>query len=285
MALPFLVPVVLFAYIPLFGWSLAFINYRLGVPILQSEFVGLRFFRMFLTDRVDMFRVMRNTFIFAGIGYLVSPLPMIFAILINELRSVRYRKVVQTITTVPHFISWIIVFSLAFMIFANEGVLNSFLTSLGFQPRQSVLGRNDAVFWFQTAMGQWKGLGWAAIIYLAAIAGIDSELYEAAGIDGAGRWRCIRHITIPHMMPTYLVLMLLGIGSFLGVGFEQYFVFNNPMVARNIEVLDIFIYRRGLMGQDFSYATAIGVMRSVITIILLFIANAIAKVVRGSSII
>jgi ABC-type polysaccharide transport system permease subunit len=285
MALPFLLPVILFSYMPLFGWSLAFYNYKPGIPIFQNEFVGFRYFIMFLTDRVDMLRVMKNTVVFALLGYLVSPLPMLFAIMLNELRSVRYKKLVQTFTTVPNFISWVIIFSLAFMIFSTEGVLNSFLTSIGLQAVPTVLGNNDAVYWFQTAIGQWKGVGWGAIIYLAAIAGIDQELYEAAAIDGANRLKNIWHITVPLLMPTYLVLLLLSIGNFVNVGFEQFFVFNNPVVARNIEVLDLYVYRRVLMGQDYSFAIAIGIMKSVVGITLLFIGNAIAKRVRGTNLI
>ena len=285
MAAPFLLMVFLFSYVPLFGWSFAFFNYRPGVPLLQSDFVGFRFFRMFLTDQVNMHRVMRNTVIFAFIGLFLTPLPMLFAILLNEVRSTTYKRVVQTFTTVPNFISWVIVFSMSFMIFATDGLFNQVLISLGITPPPSILGNRDAVYWFQSAMGQWKGLGWAAIIYFAALSGIDQEMFEAAAIDGANRFHNIIYITIPSLLPTYLVLLLLYIGDFFNVGFEQYFVFNNPMVANNIEVLDLFVFRVGLMGQDFSYGTAIGIMRSLVSITLLFIANAIAKKVRGNSLI
>jgi len=285
MAAPFLAMVFLFAYVPLFGWSFAFFDYRPGVPLFQNDFVGFRFFTMFLSDRVDMLRVMRNTIIFATIGLFLTPLPMLFAIMLSEIRSTAYKRVVQTFTTVPNFISWVIVFSMAFMIFATDGLFNQVLVMLGIAPPPSILGNRDAVYWFQSAMGQWKGLGWAAIIYFAAIAGIDQELYEASAIDGANRFHNVLYITIPSLLPTYLVLLLLYIGDFFGVGFEQYFVFNNPMVANNIEVLDLFVFRIGLMGQDFSYATAIGIMRSTVSVTMLFAANAIAKKVRGTAMI
>ena len=284
-AAPFLTLIFLFSYMPLFGWIYAFFDYKPGVPLFQNKLVGLKFFTMFLTDPIDMFRVMKNTVIFALIGYAVSPLPMLFAIMLSEIKSMRYRKIVQTITTVPNFISWVIIFSLAFMLFSTDGMINSLMGSFGRETTQSILGNANAVYGFQTLIGLWKGLGWSSIIYLAAIAGIDQELYEAAAIDGANRLDAIRHITIPNLLPTFFVLLLLSIGNFVNVGFEQYFVFKNPLVADNIEVLDLYVYRVGLMGQDYSYGVAIGIMKSVISLALLFSANTLAKRVRGASII
>lgn len=285
MAAPFLLLVVLFSYMPLFGWIYAFYDYKAGIPLFQNTFVGFKYFKMFLTDRVDMLRVMKNTVIFALIGYIVSPLPMMFAIMLSQIKSVRYKKVVQTFTTIPNFISWVIVFSLMFMLFSTDGLVNSIYITLGLAAPPTMLGNAKAVYWFQTALGQWKGLGWSSIIYLAAISGIDQELYEAAAIDGASRFRNMLHITIPCLLPTYLVLLLLSIGNFVNVGFEQYFVFKNALVADNIEVLDLYVYRVGLMGHDYSYGVAIGIMKTVVSISLLFIANAIAKKVRGDSLI
>jgi ABC-type polysaccharide transport system permease subunit len=140
------------------------------------------------------------------------------------------------------------------------------------------------VYWFQTVLGQWKGLGWASIVYLAAIAGIDQELYEAAMIDGANRLQSTWHITIPGLTPTYVVLLLLSIGNFVSVGFDQYFVFKNNITADAIEVLDVYVYRIGLMNSDYSYGVAIGIMKSLVSITLLFIANFISKKLRGDSI-
>jgi putative aldouronate transport system permease protein len=210
---------------------------------------------------------------------------MIFAILLSEIKNLRYKKVVQTFTTIPNFISWVIVFSLGFMIFSSDGLLASIYMAFGKTPPSSILGDVRAVYWFQTALSQWKVLGWNAIIYLAAIAGIDQELYEAAAIDGANRFHNILHITIPSLLPTYLVLLLLAIGNFVNVGFEQFFVFNNKVVAESIEVLDVYVYRVGLFGQDYSYGVAIGIMKTVVSVALLFIANAIAKKIRGTTLI
>jgi len=285
LASPFILLVILFSYMPLFGWIYSFFNYKAGIPLFNNEFVGLKFYQLFFADKVNSLRVIKNTAIFALIGICLSPLPMIFAILLNEIKSIKYKKFVQTFTTIPNFIGWVIVFSLAFMIFSNDGALNSFLSSVGNKSNTSVLGDPNSVYWFQTAVGLWKSLGWSSIIYLAAITGIDQQMYEAASIDGAGRLKSILHITVPNLAPTYLVLLLLSIGNFVSVGFEQYLVFNNPLVADKIEVLDLYVYRIGLMGHDYSYGVAISVMKSVISITLLFIANGIAKKVRGTSLV
>jgi putative aldouronate transport system permease protein len=286
MAIPLMILVILFHYVPLFGYIYAFFDYKPGVPLFQNEFVGFKFFKLFLTDRFDMVMVMKNTLTFALIGIALSPLPMILAVLINEVRSSRYKKLIQTATTFPNFVSWIIVYSLAFSMFSSEGLINDLLVKLGLTTTPiMLLDDSKAVYWFQTLLGNWKGLGWSAIIYLAAIAGIEQELYEAAAIDGANRLKLALHITFPGMMPTFIVLLLLSIGNFLNIGFEQYFVFKNPANAVNIEVLDVYVYRVGLMNHDYSYGVAIGIMKSVLSIALLFIANKIAKKVRGASII
>lgn len=285
MALPLMTLVFLFNYVPLLGWSLAFFDYRPGIPLLQNPFVGLRFFQMFLTDTIDTMRVLQNTLIFGTINIILSPMPMILAILINELRVAFFKKIVQTTTTLPHFVSWVIVFSIAFNFFATDGLINQiFFRQLGWMERPTnVLADGSAVYWFQTLLGQWKGLGWAAIVYMAAISGIDQELYEAAAIDGAGRFRATINITLPGLVPTYFVLLLLGIGNFLNLGLEQFLLFRNPLTAANIEVIDLFVYRVGLLNQDFSYGVAVGILRSVVSLILLFTANFIAKRVRGTS--
>ncbi len=286
MALPLMALVILFAYVPLLGWSYAFFDYKPGVPLFQNEYVGFKYFIQFLTDRWDMYRVMKNTLILAVLNYLVSPLPMIFAIMLNSVHHIRYKKAIQTLTTFPNFISWIIVYSLAFQLFSSEGLITELLASLNLiKPGYNVLSDAGAVYWFQTVMGQWKGLGWSSIIYMAAIAGIDQELYEAAAIDGANRFQSTLHITVPGLIPTFIVLLLLGIGNFMNVGFDQYYVFKNAGNSDTIEVLDIYVYRIGMQNYKYSYGIAIGIMKSVVSMVLLFSANAISKLARdGQSI-
>ena len=188
MALPLMAMVILFNYVPLFGWIYSLFDYRPGISLWKCDFVGLEYFKLFLTDKYDMYRVMKNTIVFALIGYLVSPLPMLFAILLNEVKCAPYKKVVQTISTMPNFVSWVIVYSLMFTIFSTDGLFNEILMNMGLIERPTnVLADASAVYWFQTLLGQWKNLGWSSIVYLAAISGIDQEMYEAASIDGANR--------------------------------------------------------------------------------------------------
>jgi ABC-type polysaccharide transport system permease subunit len=209
--------------------------------------------------------------------------PVIFALLLNEIRSNKFRRLSQTITTLPHFISWVIVYSLSFALFGSEGLANQLL--LPFGVHQSVLTNPNAVYWFQSFMTQWKSVGWNAIIYIAAIAGIDQELYEAAMVDGAGHLRCAWHITIPGLLPTFLVLALLNIAGFVNTGTDQHFVFRNAIIMDTIETLDLYTYRLGMQLSDYSYATAVGIFKSGISIVLLFITDALARRVRGESII
>lgn len=283
-AIPFMLLLIMFQYVPIVGWIISFFDYKPGRPLTADNFVGLKYFKIIFTD-IDILASLKNTLKFTGLGYLISPLPMIVAILLNEITNKRFKKAAQTVTTLPHFISWVIVFSLAYAVFSSEGIINSALSSLGISKQTNLLTNNDAVYLFQTFIKQWKHLGWDTIIYIAAISGIDQELYEAASIDGAGRFRQALHITIPQLLPTFIVLFIISIGNFVNTGYEQYYVFKNPMVAKNIEVLDLYIYRMGLQLHDYSYATAVGIIKSVISIIMVLSVNKLAKRVRGSSII
>lgn len=285
LAVPPMLLVVLFRYVPLFGWILSVLEYRVGTPILENPFIGLKYFRMLFTGR-DLGRVMFNTSVFAMISFLSLPFPMLLAILLNEIPSRGFRRTAQTLTTLPHFISWIIVYSLAFAIFGSDGMLNQIKQVMGMKTSQlGILTDAGAVYWFQGLLTLWKTMGWNAIIYIAAIAGIDQELYEAARVDGAGRLRCAIHITVPALMPTFIVLMLLNISNFVNLSMDQYFVFKNSFVYDRIEVIDLFAYRMGLQLQDYSYATAIGIFKSVISLVLLFSTNYVARRVRGENIV
>lgn len=285
MALPFIVFIFLFSYVPLFGWIYAFFDYLPGVPLLECDFVGLDFFKMVFRDRVNMLRVMKNTLIFAAIGLLTMPLPMLFAICLNEIRQVRLKKVIQTFTTLPNFISAIIVYSLVFTFLSRDGVVNSLLIKLGLLSEPTnVLANGNAVYWFQTVLGQWKGLGWSAIIYIAAISGVDQELYDAADVDGAGALGKAIHVTFPALLPTFIVMLVLGIGNILNTGYETYYLYKNPMTAANIEVLDLYVYRVGLGTNDYSYGIAISIMKTFVSVILITIANIFSKKIRGSTI-
>ena len=285
MVLPFMVIVLLFNYVPIFGWIYSVFDYVPGVPILECDFMGLYYFKMIMKD-ANVIRALKNTFIFAGISIILTPLPMIFAILLNEIKSGPVRKFVQTFTTLPNFISWVIIFSLAFSLFSTDGLMTSVITKItGAEQAQSVLSSKGSVYWFQTFLAQWKTLGWNSIIYLAAIAGIDQQQYEAAKVDGAGYFRCAWHVTVPAMMETYVVLFILNVGNFLNTGYEQYMLFKNAVTAPAIEVLDLYVYRIGLENMDYSYGVAISIVKSVVSVALVVIANMVAKKIRGNTVI
>ena len=284
-ALPFMIIVLLFNYVPIFGWIYAFFDYVPGVKLNDSEFVGLEYFKLIFTD-ANVWRSLTNTFIFAILGILFSPLPMFFAILLNEVKNGPVRKIVQTFTTLPNFISWVIIFSLAFTLFSSDGLITTMLLKIGIgTDGQNLLGDGKAVYIFQSLLGLWKGLGWSSIIYLAAIAGIDQEQYEAARVDGAGYFRCAIHITMPAMIGTFVVLFILNIGNFLNTGYEQYLLFKNSMTADNIEVLDLYAYRIGLENMDYSYGVAISIIKSIVSVVLVTFANLVAKKARGSAVV
>ena len=286
LAVPFVIFIFAFSYVPLFGWVYSLFDYKPGTPLTDTEFVGLKYFLQAFRDMNELPRVLRNTLVMSLLGILSSPLPVVFAILLNEIKGKRFKKLVQTTTTLPNFISWIIVYSIMFAIFSTDGLLNSLKTSVGLKPSIiNILGNADLVWLFQWSIGMWKGLGWSAIVYLAAIAGIDRELYDAAKVDGAGRFRTILNVTVPGVVPTYFVLLLLGISNILNSGFDKYFVFYNQMVSDKIEVLDYFVYKIAILTNDYPFSIALGMYKSLIGITLLFAANTIAKKVRGNSIV
>lgn len=286
LALPFVAFVFAFSYVPLFGWIYAFIDYKPGISLMDSPFVGLKYFHILVQDWPTLVRVLRNTLAMSFLGILCTPLPAIFAIFLTEIPSTTFKKIVQTTTTIPNFVSWIIVYSLAFNIFSIEGVFNQIFMNLGLiSSPTNILANEDAVWYFQTALGVWKSIGWNAIIYFAAIAGIDSELYDAASVDGAGRFQKILHVTIPGISSTFIVLLLLAASNILSVGLDQYLVFYNSMVADKIEVIDYYVYRLGLITNDYSYATTVGILKTLVSVTLLFSINCLSKKVRGYGIV
>ena len=284
MTLPFMIIVLLFNYVPIFGWIYSVFDYIPGVSVFDCDFVGLDFFRLIFKD-ANVVRTLKNTFIFAVIGIVLTPLPMFFAILLNEIKCGPVRRVVQTFTTLPNFISWVIIFSLAFSLFATDGVVTTLIARITGSEVNSILSSGESVYWFQTALGIWKSLGWSSIIYLAAIAGIDQEQYEAARVDGAGYVQCALHVTLPALMETYVVLFILQIGNFLNTGYEQYMLFKNALTANNIEVLDLYTYRIGLENMDYSYGVAISILKPIVSITLVVLANMVAKKIRGNTVI
>jgi putative aldouronate transport system permease protein len=291
--LPFLILITVFAYLPLAGWRYAFFNYRPGLPLRLSDFAGFKWFQSIISSqarRSEVVRVMKNTLAMSGLGILTSWIPVLFAILLTEFKNERYKKIVQTLTTVPNFISWVMVYSFAFMLFSvDAGLINRLLIDLGFIDKGvNFLLSGNHIWLKMTAWGIWKGLGWGAIIYLAAIAGIDQELYEAATIDGAGRWGKIWHITVPGLLPTYFVLLMLSVANLINNGMDQYFVFRNAFNQETVEVLDLYVYYVGFGKGSTSgipFATVISMLKSIISVTLLFSVNGLSRLLRKESIV
>jgi putative aldouronate transport system permease protein len=289
MLFPFMALTFLLSYLPLWGWVYAFFNYKPGLPIGRHNFVGWENFRVLAQDQYavkDILRVLRNTFAMSLIGMATSWLPMAFAILLNEIKHLRYRKIVQTLTTIPNFVSWVLVFSVAYSMFSvDDGFINRLLIRLGIISEGIPFMSSGKHVWLTMWLwGTWKGLGWSAIMYIAALMSVDQELYEAAKVDGAGRFACIWHITIPSILPTYFVLLILSIASFLNSGMEQYLIFQNPMNRSWIEVLDLYIYNQGIAGINYSHSVAVGMLKSLVSITLLLLANRGSKLLREESI-
>lgn len=290
MFLPVLLLTLVFCYLPIYGWRFAFFDYKIGDALTAEKFVGLKWFTYLFENaatRSDLIRVLRNTLIMSGLGIATSWFPIAFAVLLAEVRSTKFQRLVQTLTTIPNFISWVLVYAIAFAIFSTDGFINSFLRNV-----MNIAGANtdylasaDGIWIKMLAWGTWKGLGWSAIVYIAGIAGIDQQLYEAAKVDGANRYQCIWHITIPGLVPTYCVMLLMSIAGILSNGMDQYLVFENALNKDVIEVLDLYVYNIGIKQGLIPISTVVGVFKSVIGVTLLFGANGISKLIRGESII
>ncbi len=288
MLLPILFLTFVFFYLPLWGWRYAFYDYTAGGTLSKDIYVGFKWFLILFRNPAtvhDILRVIKNTLAMSGLGILTSWIPMVFAIFLNEIRSSKFKRIVQSLTTIPNFISWVLIYAIALAIFSTNGFFNSFLALFNIDSQVNWLMSSDYIWIKMLVWGIWKSLGWSAIIYIAAIAGIDSQLYEAAKIDGAGRFQRMWFITLPGLLPTYFVILLLTFAGILSNGMEQYLMFSNAMNIDRIEVLDLYVYNIGIDGGRIPLSTVIGMAKSLISITLLLFANKAAKLVRGESII
>lgn len=283
-----LIFLLLFSLIPMVGVIIAFEDYDIKAGftgIFTSQFVGLKHFKAFLTDRKFPI-LMRNTLCISALKLILSfPLPIIFAIMISEMGGKVYKRIVQTVSYLPHFFSWIIVSGILFTFFStNTGLINEILMKLGVVDKPIPILMDPKYYYPLAVFSEiWKETGWGAIIYLAAIAGISPTLYESARIDGAGRMQCIRHITLPSIKGTVEILLILAIGGLFGSNFDQAMLLGNTMNLSRSEILEVFIYKIGLGQGRYSFAAAAGLFQSVISFILVLSANAVSKKVSGSS--
>lgn len=289
MILPFILLVFLFSYFPLHGWVYAFFDYKPPRSLFECDFVGGQWFQMLFRNKVQMkqlLQVMKNTFAMSFLNILTSFLPVAFAVFLNEIKCRRFKAFVQTFTTLPNFISWVLVYSVAFSLFSSSGMVNNMMQNLGLvkEPLKFLDSDSHTYLWMMS-WNVWKNLGWGAIIYLAAIAGIDQELYEAGRIDGANRFQLMKYITVPALLPTFFIMLMLSVANFLNNGLDQYYVFQNSFNKEHIQVLDLYVYNIGMTGSSYSLATAISMLKSIISVVLLTIVNLGSKQVRGESII
>jgi putative aldouronate transport system permease protein len=286
MSIPFVIWVFVFSYIPLWGWLMAFQNYKPVKSFSEQKWVGLDNFKELFQDE-RFYLVLRNTLAMSGLGLVVGfVIPILFAVMLNELRGSVFKRTVQTVSYLPHFVSWVVVGGIVYKTLAIDGgVVNDLLVWLHVIDEPIQFMAKGKYFWgIVTASDVWKETGWNAIIYLAAITGIDKELYEAAKVDGAGRIKQMFNITLPGIRSTITVLLIMNIGHLIGIGFEKQFQLGNSLVTDYSEVLDLYALKYGIEISRFSYGTAISMFTSVVSVILLLTANGVMKKLTKESI-
>nr|WP_294490442.1 ABC transporter permease subunit [uncultured Anaerosporobacter sp.] len=279
MSVPFVIWLIIFKYIPLWGWTMAFQDVKpktFALSIWERTWVGFDHFKALLHDG-EFFDALRNTLGISFIGIVLGFITSVgFALLLNEVRLKRFKKVTQTISYLPHFVSWVIIASIAKMVLGDSGVLNEVLGKIGVGPIK-FMTTNGPAFWLVVCIiNIWKETGWDAIIYLSAMTGIDQGLYEAAKVDGAGRFRRMWHITLPGIRPTIIVLVIMSIGGVLGAGMERQMLLGNGIVQDYADVVSWYAYRFGIGNNNYGFGTAVGVFQSAISLVLLFVANKVA---------
>ncbi|XID96275.1 ABC transporter permease [Paenibacillaceae bacterium WGS1546] len=279
MSLPFVAWAFVFSYLPLWGWIMAFQKYNARISVWEREWVGFDNFRMLFQDDT-FYQVMRNTLAMSVMQIVAGfTIPIIFALLLNEVKNMAFKKTVQTISYLPHFVSWAVVAGIVSkMLSTDNGAINDFLVWIGLLDEPIQWLAKGQYFWgIVTLSDVWKETGWNAIIYLAAMAGIAPELYEAAKVDGASRLRQMWHITLPGIRATIIILMILSIGNLINIGFEKQFLLGNNLVVDYSKVLDLYALEYGIRINRISFATAINIFNSVVAVILLFTANGLFK--------
>ena len=281
--LPGIIYFIIFKYTPMYGAIIAFKDFNPRVGILESPWAGLKYFKQFF-DSPFCWRLIRNTLLLSLYDLIFNfPVPIIFALLLNEVRCKRYKKAVQTISYLPHFISVVIVVGLMKTMFSpNGGVVNSVLSMFGVDPINFFSEKS----WFRplyVGSGIWQSFGWGSIIYLASMAGIDPGLYEAARLDGAGRFRCMWNITLPAIRPTITILFIMRLGKLLSVGFEKAILMYSPATYEVSDLISTYVYRYGILKANYSFGAAVDLMNSVVALILIFVANKICQKVSDTS--
>jgi putative aldouronate transport system permease protein len=283
LALPGILYFLIFAYLPMWGVTIAFKDFRLFRGFAGSPWVGLKHFEFFFTSP-NFWRLLRNTLIISGLNLaIVFPAPILLALLLNELRSVRFKRFIQTVSYLPHFISWVVVGGLLVYTFSQSmGIVNLQLQQMGMEPVK-ILGNKSTFYGLVVGSGIWKEMGWEAIIYLAAIAGINPELYEAATVDGANRFQRVLYVTLPGMAAVIVIMFILQISAVLNSNFLQILILqgSDASLYEVGDVIDTWVYRAGFLKSQLSLATAVGLFKGVVGLILVVAANKLANVITG----
>ena len=282
LAIPVIAYYVLFCYVPMFGLVIGFKQYELGKSIMECQWVGLKYFKEFFNG-IYFGRLMRNTLLISFYSILFGfPAPIIFSLLLNELRKGRFKKTVQTVTYLPHFISLVVICGMIVDFLSSDGVLTRMLTLFGGQ-KTNYVGDPRYFRAIYVISEIWQDVGWNSIIYLAALAGIDQQLYEAAVIDGASRWKQTIHITLPGIMSTIMIMLIMRIGQVLSVGYEKIILLYGPGTFEVADVISSYVYRMGIGQARYSFSTAVGLFQSVVNVILLIVANTASRRLSGTS--
>lgn len=283
MVWPGVIFLLIFSYLPMYGILIAFQDYNLLKGVSGSPWVGLANFQEFFNDP-NFLQVVKNTLTINALGLLIAfPAPIVFALLLNEVTSGKFKRLVQSISYLPHFVSWVVFSGLIINILSpSNGIMNALLIQTGILAEPINFMGEASYFKFILVIGETlKGLGWGSIIYIAAIAGVDPEMYEAAKIDGAGRFQRMWHITLPSIMGTIVIMLIFAISALLNTGFEQILVLQNPLNTQASETIDTYVYKLGLQSMRYSYSTAVGLAKSVIALFLLLSANYVSKRISG----
>lgn len=282
LVLPVLAYYLIFKYGPMFGLFIAFKDYTPGKGFIDSKWVGLKHFAAFLNDYYFI-RVLRNTVVISFTSLIFSfPVPIILALLINELKSRRFSRLVQTVTYMPHFISVVVICSMIVQLTVKDGAINQILSVFGCKP-VTMLNQPKLFLPIYIISGIWQNMGWNSIIYLSALINIDQELYTAAKIDGANRFRQLIHITLPGLMPTVIIMLILRIGKMFNVGHEKILLLYNELTYETAEVISTYVYKKGLLQFNWSYSTAVGLFNSVVCFILVYTTNRISRATSETS--
>lgn len=281
MLLPMIAYLLIFAYKPMYGIIIAFKDFRFRKGILGSEWIGFENFTRFFDSHWFPI-VLKNTLLISGLSLLVGfPVPIIIALMVNEIDSKRVKKAYQMLSYAPHFISTVVVCGMITVFLSDSGIINNLLQAIGL-PKQTWLQDENTFPWVYVLSGIWQEAGWGAIIYFAALASVDKELLEAAKIDGASRLQRIRYVNLPAIMPTIVIMLILRCGSLMSLGYEKVFLLQSPVNLMASEVISTYVYKTGIQGADFSFSTAVGLMNSVVNVILLLTVNKISKRVTDS---